>query len=218
MEMQIDLKVAQLLCSRLCHDLVGSASAINAGLELIREDANDILGPLDLMGASASQMTNRLAFFRVAFGLAEGVKGAATVDDVRKFSIDLLKGGKVLLNWPDNGSHNGVRILPKEVSKVCMNLILTASECLPRGGELDIRMTEIPEGTGIAIEAKGEGARISEDAQNALIHRDNTDHLTVRNAHVYFAQSLALAAGGKIEHQVNPLGNAVQFAVLLPVC
>jgi histidine phosphotransferase ChpT len=37
-----DLRIIQLLCSRLCHDLVGPVGAINNGVELIG-DAPDML-------------------------------------------------------------------------------------------------------------------------------------------------------------------------------
>ena len=35
--MQINLKMAQLLSSRLCHDLIGPVVAISGGLELMEE-------------------------------------------------------------------------------------------------------------------------------------------------------------------------------------
>jgi hypothetical protein len=37
MEVKIDLRVAELLTSRLCHDLVGPIGAVGNGLELLTE-------------------------------------------------------------------------------------------------------------------------------------------------------------------------------------
>ena len=51
--MLVDLKVAQFLCSRLCHDLAGPVGAVNAGLELLDEGADDAAGALTLVGHSA---------------------------------------------------------------------------------------------------------------------------------------------------------------------
>jgi len=214
--MQLDVKVAQLLCSRLCHDLVGPASAVNAGLEMIDDDPTDPAGPLDLMGNSAAQMTRRLAFFRVAFGLAEGAKGAANAGEIHDLAAGLLQGGKVSLNWMDAEGNKAARILSAEIGKVCLNLILAASECLPRGGTIDIHLTDIPEGTGIAVEAGGQSARVSEDMVAALAPDAGPGQLNVHNVHVYFAQLLARSAGAEIEYQVDPSGNVVQIAALFP--
>jgi len=214
--MQLDVKVAQLLCSRLCHDLVGSASAINAGLEMIHDDPADSEGPLDLMGNSAAQMTRRLAFFRAAFGLAEGARGAASVGEIRALAADMLQGGKVVLNWGDVEADGASRLLPAEIGKVCLNLILAASECLPRGGGIDVHLTDIPEGTGIAMATHGQNARISEDMAAALVPDVGLDQLNAHNVHVYLAQILARKAGGEIEYQTDPSGNSLQIAVLFP--
>ena len=67
--MTSDIHLAQLLCSRLCHDLVGPAGAVNAGLELA-EDGDLDGDALDLVTSSAAEITRRLAFFRIAFGAA----------------------------------------------------------------------------------------------------------------------------------------------------
>ena len=73
--MSNDLRLAQLLCSRLCHDLVGPAGAVNAGLELAEEGEMDG-DALELVTSSAAEVTRRLAFFRIAFGAAGGKASA----------------------------------------------------------------------------------------------------------------------------------------------
>ena len=77
--MQINLKMAQLLSSRLCHDLIGPVVAISGGLELMEEGMEDTAPALELMAKSASQATRRLAFFRIAFGSGAGEGGELSV-------------------------------------------------------------------------------------------------------------------------------------------
>jgi histidine phosphotransferase ChpT len=214
--MNLDVKIAQLLNSRLCHDLVGSASAINAGLELIREDPNDTEGPLDLMTKSAAQITRRLAFFRVAFGLAEGANGAATVEETRHLATGLLGGSKVSLIWKDTDVDDASRALPTAFSKVCLNLVLAASECLPRGGEIGLRLISVSSGDGIAIEAKGQGARISDDMSAALIPNTDLAFINAHNVHVFYAQMLARDCGAEIECQSGTNSDSIQIAVVFP--
>jgi len=214
--MQIDLKVSQLLCSRLCHDLIGSASAINAGLELIHDDPADTEGPLDLMDQSATQLSTRLAFFRCAFGLAEGARGPAEVAEIRSLAADYFEGGKIKLNWPESASFTDQKILPGMSGKIILNLTLMANGCLPRGGDVLVHVVQIPEGIGIAIEAKGPGVRLAEDIKDALTQDAGLDQLNAHNVHAYYAQCMARDAGGAIETQEEAGGESVQFAILFP--
>ena len=69
MATQVELSILELVCSRLCHDMVGPVGAAANGIELLRELGNgqgdDII---DMTDASARTAWRRLEFFRVAFG------------------------------------------------------------------------------------------------------------------------------------------------------
>ena len=64
--------IAELLSSRLCHDLVTPIGAINTGLELFQENmpnlTEDSREIMDLIQHSAQSASARLSFFRMAFG------------------------------------------------------------------------------------------------------------------------------------------------------
>jgi len=72
-ETEQELRLVELLCSRLCHDLVSPIGAIHNGLELLEENElemeKEILG---LLRKSSIEASCRLRFFRVAFGQASG--------------------------------------------------------------------------------------------------------------------------------------------------
>ncbi|MSO76029.1 MAG: hypothetical protein EXQ87_03830 [Alphaproteobacteria bacterium] len=73
MTMPVDLKIVELLCSRLCHDLIGPIGAINNGLELLSDyDPSMADDVLPLLTTSAKQAWDRLAFFRAALGFGGG--------------------------------------------------------------------------------------------------------------------------------------------------
>src|SRR3546814_19254092 len=78
MNTKIDLRVAELLVSRLCHDLVGPIGAVGNGLELLSDDefgmAEAAMKPTT---NSARQPSNVLQFFRLAYGMAGARVGAA---------------------------------------------------------------------------------------------------------------------------------------------
>ena len=67
----VDMRVAELLASRLCHDLVGPIGAVNNGLEFLQDDdfgsADDALS---LVSKSAAQTADLVQLYRLAYGLA----------------------------------------------------------------------------------------------------------------------------------------------------
>ena len=218
--MQIDLKVAQLLSSRLCHDLVGPIGAVNTGLELMQEDSDDDGAALGLMARSATEATRRLAFYRIAFGFGAGATGGAdgkaALDEARALAEGFLESGKVTLDWPD---HSDVSLgpVPPGAVKVVLNMILMAAESLPRGGVAGLSLNRLDEGLGIGLTASGEGAALRKDLQDALAEDAATagDALSARNVHAYLAQCLARDLGGRIEHSEG-LSGEIQLAVLFP--
>ena len=91
-----------------------------------------------------------------------------------------------------------------------------ANGCLPRGGDVNIHLVKIPEGTGIAVEARGLNVRLTDDIKEALLENVKVEHLNAHNVHACYAQCLARDAGGVIETQDEEGGATVQFAILLP--
>lgn len=213
--MQVDLRVAQLLSSRLCHDLVGPIGAVNTGLELLQEGFDDDEKALGLVADSAGEASRRLTFFRGAFGFGAGDKGEATLNEARNLAVGLLASGKVALDWPEEAPGDANASLQASAVKVILNMVLMASESLPRGGAVGIDFAALDEGLGVAVTATGDDARLREDLQSALAEGAAVEDLTARNVHGYFAQCLARDSGALIEHS-RGLGGEIRFAVMFP--
>ena len=212
--MQVDVKVAQLLCSRLCHDLVSPIGAVNAGLELIEEGADADGRAIGLIATSAGEASRRLSFFRMAFGLAAGAAGEAPLKDARGLAAGLLRGGKATLDWPAEADADGAS-LPPDAAKVVLNMVLIASESLPRGGVIGVRTRALDDGLGVAVTAAGTGAKLRDDIGLALNGKAAGDDLTARNAHAHYAQCLARDLGAAIEAEDDAAGE-VRLVVLIP--
>ena len=211
--MTSDLRLSQLLSSRICHDLVGAAGAINAGIELINEDQSDIAAPLGLMETSAEQMTLRLSFFRVAFGSAGGADSPMPVADMKGLAERYLADKKIGLSW---NTFNIADCEPAKQSlcgKIFLNLLLVSCDCLPRGGEVKVHVAPMNDGMAIAIEAIGVRARFPEDLQLALNTNELNDDLTVRNIHAFLVSKLAKDGGGRVEFALAD--GVVQFACVI---
>ncbi|MEO5337272.1 MAG: histidine phosphotransferase family protein [Magnetospirillum sp. WYHS-4] len=214
--MLVDIRAAQLLCSRLCHDLVGPVGAIGAGLELLAEasgpyGADGADGALELVKRSSGEIAKRLAFLRSAFGLGGGAASGATLAEARKLTADFLSGGNIALDWPDEAEAS----LGPAAAKLLLNLALLGSECLPRGGRLAIHVANLPDGLGVALVAAGPGARFRADVREVLVSQVSGDALTARNVHGHYAACLAEDMGAGIE-VLEDVPGEVRLAVLLP--
>ncbi len=206
--MNVDLKVAQLLCSRLCHDLISPAGAINAGLELVAENpGGDTAEAMTLASESARQLTAKLSFFRVAFGSAAQ---SMTLDQLIDLGRGFVGQGSVRIDAPDA---MGASTVPAAGVRLVLALIMLGAGALPRGGVLDIQVATLPEGLGIALKASGKGAALKDDVRTAIALPD-AETLTARNVHGYLAAALAAERDTGIE--IAEDADVVQIAVLVP--
>ena len=214
--MLVDLRVAQLLCSRMCHDLVGPAGAINAGLELMEEDAGIAKNALELVGESAQQVTRRLSFYRMAFGTGGGAGGSAPLADARKLCEDLLAEGGVRLDWSEDAEIDPNRAIPAASAKLVLNLVLLGAESLPRGGSLSLRFAPLADGVGVALTAAGQNAAIKDEVWTAMDSNMAAEDLSVRTVHGYFTARLAEHLSASLEISESAEGE-IRLAAALPI-
>ena len=208
-----DLKLAELLCSRLCHDLVSPVGAVNNGIELMEEfgEAGGDGEALRLIASSGKQASRRLQFYRVAFGQA-GTQLAQPVADVRELLEGIFAGGKLAVQW-DAASTKA----PPAAGwgKMLLNLLALASESLPRGGTLGVAVAVGADKSRLAVTSSGQGARLSEEVRNALAPGVKVEGLSPRGVQPYFTARLAERMGGKLA-VAGPEADRMGFAVEIP--
>ncbi len=211
--MLIDLRVAQLLCSRVCHDLIGPVGAVNSGIELMGEDGSMAEDAMALIVKSSATASRRLAFFRIAFGLG-GATGPRAVAEARELAAALFDKGRAELDWPAEITRSAEGLVGPLAVKLLLNLVLLGTDCLPRGGTVAVRAAPMGDGVGIAVTAAGEGARLRDGVADAMAVDPAPDALSAHTVGAAFAQSLARALGTAIE--VSEHAGEVRFAILLP--
>ncbi len=210
---QIDLKTAQLLNSRLFHDLVGAVSAVNTGIEFMAEPGSDE-DAASLLKQSADRLTRRLDFFRAAFGLGGGKQGELSLRNAGILVAGWFVDSRSSLVWPSSDVMMAAGDMGTQPVKVLMILSMMAEECLPRGGEVSIQVTRYPEGLGLAVSAMGQGARAPDGTLDALIENCSVDAVTARNVTAYFGARLAASQGLRIEAAETM--DRVDYAFLIP--
>ncbi|KPP91253.1 histidine phosphotransferase family protein [Erythrobacter sp. HL-111] len=199
MTSQTDL--AALLCSRLCHDLLSPVGALSNGLELLADEQDPEMRErcIELLEASAKISTDKLKFFRLAFGAAGGFGESVPIEEAQQV-IGALAGEarKVEIQWAMATSS-----LPKPAIKVLLNLSQIALDALVRGGRLDIG-TERLEGN-IEIVARATGPRIAFDEAigRALQDELQPGELTSRTAAAHMIALLADELGGGLQYRLT---------------
>jgi len=212
--MQVDIKVVQLLSSRLCHDLIGPSGAIHNGMELYEEMGGDDGGDaLKMVAASVAQLSARLGFFRMAFGLG-GLSGRqSAISEARQLTAGFLEGGRIKLDWPPDGTAEP----SAAVIKMLLNVILVAIDTLPRGGTLRVSLADRGGAAmGLSVKAVGEGARLKEDLRQALFPvgaAGGEPDLNAHNIHGFFCYQLIHGLAAKLD--VSEAENEVLFVVLV---
>lgn len=195
MAARTDLRLAQLVCSRLCHDLAGISGAIANGIELAAEGSpGGDAEALALVGQSARQANARIAFFRVAFGANAPAQALA---DAAVLAEGYLAGSPVRLD-PIAGPAATARLTPEGV-RLALVLTMVTAGCLPRGGLIRIHAADLAEGVGVSLTATGKGASVRPEVAAALEGRLEPESASPREIHAVWAGILAAAQDGKVE-------------------
>mgnify|MGYP001270737573 FL=1 len=211
-----DIKALQFLCSRLCHDLVSGASAINAGLELLDLEQELSGEALKLIKDSAEQVTNRLLFFRVAFGSIDQRPNRMSNKEIKKICEGFINQNKISLEWPIEFSEHTDSPFPLNVTQVFFNLVLLAVSCLPRGGVIKARFPSLDGGEGVALELSGPDCTIMKEHILALQKDCSQRDLNPKNISTLYAQALTQNFGGEIK--AEPIGErkGIKLQAFLP--
>lgn len=73
MATNIDLRISELLAARLCHELAGPITALTNAADLLSEPGSELdQETLALLDESAQRASNRLQFYRFAYGFSGG--------------------------------------------------------------------------------------------------------------------------------------------------
>ena len=202
MESMISARVVELLCSRLCHDLISPVGAVKSGLELLAEFDDDPGGEtMALINNSAESASRKLRFFRVAFGVAGTTRADLSLAEGKLLAGAMVESARTTLVWP--GSEDGDTPAPGVV-KVVLNMILLAADVLPRGGTITAQLDRGPDETRIVIDAAAVDARVTDEMRVAILGRASDDELTPRTVQGYFTWILLQRSGATLEVAQRP--------------
>ncbi|WP_171240815.1 histidine phosphotransferase family protein [Ruegeria sp. HKCCA5491] len=126
-----DVNLAELIGSRICHDLISPIGAITNGLELL-EMVGGTQGPeMELIAGSVGSAGARIRFFRVAFGsTSDQPLGRAEVAELLN---DVEKAGRVRVSW------HLTEAVPRNQVKLAFLAMMCCESAMPLGGEVNVQ-------------------------------------------------------------------------------
>jgi histidine phosphotransferase ChpT len=180
------------LCSRVCHDLISPTGAIVNGLEVLEDggDEETKTFALDLIKKSARTASARLQFCRLAFGAAGSAGAQIDVGDAEAMARGFIEDGKIKLAW------NLPRVLlPKNRVKLLLNMLIIASQTIPRGGALTVDLIGAGESMGFRITAAGLNARIPQHVPDLLAGNSENGTVDAHAVQPFYTGLLARSCG-----------------------
>lgn len=197
------LEYSALLCSRLCHDVIGPVGAVINGLEVLDDDDDEEMRKVafELIRKSARQASARLQLCRLAFGAAGSAGAELDLGDAEKVARDFVADHNVTLTWqapPETRPKNEVKLL--------LNLILIALGGIPRGGALNV----LAEGDTMRVNAQGEGAKVTQEVASIMAGEVPESGHDARSIQMQYALDLADSLG--LEVAVTPHDGALEVS------
>jgi histidine phosphotransferase ChpT len=142
------IRLVELICARLCHDLGGLIGTVANALDMVTEDAGRDNEVLAFASSAANALTQRLRLMRTAWGPESD---ALTLSALVKLVSQALAARRVRLDT--DGLPPNCEFSPP-VARVVLNLIVLACECLPRGGAIVL----LGESSDLLVRIAGQGA------------------------------------------------------------
>jgi histidine phosphotransferase ChpT len=204
--MTFDLQILELVCSRLCHDLISPVGAVGNGLELMAEEGDgELLADARRLVESSTQRASALLqMYRCAYGNA-GNQPSFGAGEAVKLAREALDPGRVAFK----ADLPAVADWPTGFGKLLLNAILTTAEWLPRGGVLSLSATESDGKAVFGLTAEGQQAGYSPEVARLLALDRTGIELTAHNIQPYLTGLVAMQHKVRLELSQPAAGMAI---------
>ncbi len=210
------LQLAQLLSSRICHDLIGPIGIAAATDDLRNADNRIDEEAVELVAESARTAAARLAFFRFAFGFGQGSTGVVSGAELASLASAALSNSRLRVQWRQGGegADGSMGGMPMPLARLILCLALMAAETLPRGGTLSVDFASARDLFTVIFRATGHGARPLTPALETFRTAESCKDLTPRTVIGFYAGEIARELGARIEMNAEP-GASIEWSLCL---
>lgn len=126
-------QVAELICTRISHDLIGNIGAVSNAVELLDDDPESVADVKPILDISSKVLSDRLKFFRLAFGLNNAVvKNIEELNIIAQNYVQTI-GNR---NFPINLD---LQINTPQIYKIVLLGIMSLADIFIKGGTVLIK-------------------------------------------------------------------------------
>jgi histidine phosphotransferase ChpT len=127
--MQLDL--AALVGSRICHDLISPIGAIGNGVELLSLTDGDTGAEMALINESVQNASARIRYFRIAYGAASEDQMIGRAEVLSILSAN-ARGGRFNYIWQIENDQ------PRRMVRCALLMLQALEAAMPLGGDIQI--------------------------------------------------------------------------------
>jgi len=204
------VRLAALVGSKVCHEIVGPMTGILHGLELLKETevATRHADAIALLEQGLSKISAKVDFLRSSFAPNEP-DSLTPLQEARRLAEPLYASVKPELSWraPELA-------LPRIALRIFMNLLLLASDCLPKGGVVAVEAAD--DQTTLEVRAVATGLRATLRAAIGAALRGETSEAELQADVVIPALTHALARSAGYEILTRAAPEKVELVLRLP--
>ncbi len=159
------VRLAELVAAKVCHDILGPMTAMMHGLEMLKQSEAAVRDgeAIALLETSVTKAYAKLNFYQHALGAAlaggAGPDAIAPLSAARPAAETVFTTLKASLDWRTNEA-----AAPRGIVRVLLNVALLAGDCLARGGTV---LVEAEAGLARVI-AAGERCRLKPETAEGL--------------------------------------------------
>lgn len=193
----MNLIFTQMLCSRLCHDLITPVGAITNGFEILDDcDPNERDGVMQLTRRSAETISRRLMFYRAAFGYST-VNQFTSLSHIKQLLDHFLTPLKIELIWDDLACvHLDQRVRGQGMAlshwgRLLINLVLIVADVAPYGGRLMLIPGSSEKDVGFCLRLSGDLVNLRSDIKIILESGESTITPTPHTIHGLYTYQLS---------------------------
>jgi histidine phosphotransferase ChpT len=210
-----DLRMAELLCTRLCHDLTGPIGAVNNGAEFLSEEGFNMQNQaVDLIVSSAFSAVTRLQFYRMAYGNMKD-HGEANLSEKQKIAMDFFIGSKITLDWPDTHTESANVSISLKMARLIFNMLIVASATLIRGGSISVRLQQDEQMQKIIlITAQGAGLKWDAEIEKVFSGAASAGELSPKSVQLHLTKRFSDELRATIEWRATE--NEISLKITQP--
>ena len=137
-----DIEIAELLNSKLLHDLAGPIGAVSSSIDFIDEQNSELREKaLNLIKDASEKSISKLSYYRIAFGNSKN-RFDIELDKLKKLIISYFSNTKVTIEFllPINIDEISNYKLSNQSAKIILNALLIFSNSIIYGGKIIIEL------------------------------------------------------------------------------